>query len=546
MDIIIYPRRGIAMIKKYFWFWLLTIALIGGFLRVIYLNNVPPHLGNDEISIAYDSYSIRTTGKDEYGISWPLSFKSHRVYKSPLYAYLNMPFNYLFGNNEYGVRFLSAFVGSIAIIILGLFGRFLGGSGVGLFGALLLAINPKSIFVSRMAYESNLASVMMLIGVFLMFKFLKKQKKIFLFFSGFFLGLSVWSYQTQLGLVPLLMFGLPFLWNKKINFKKWGLMWVVAIILIIPIVWDLLNVQMKDPYNRASSQIWYQGVSLQTYLSTTNDNKIKKTVTVLIDPIYRYLDHFSLDYLFTKGMELFPKNEPFNFGWFLLGTLPLLIVGLVNIKKIYKEYSLGLLFWWLLCPIIPSLTHGEIAAVRNLAFIMPTILIMSAGGKIIFDKSKKYFYLIMLIILLNFTYFSIAYYVHFPKISGDDFQYGYKQAWLYIKPLVNTYDKIVIEPKFGSYGQFAGLPRLYWGYFGAFNSQEMLSRDSKLSKIGKYWIRDVDWNQEKIEPGCLYVVSASNPIINEKEFELLTKIINTNGKPQFYIYKTKQNETMIN
>jgi len=527
------------MNKKYFWYLLISFATLGCFLRIINLNSNPPHLGNDEISIAYDSYSVRTTGKDEYGISWPLSFKSHRVYKSPLYAYLNMPFNYLLGNSEYGVRLLSALMGTIAIIIIGLVGRFIGGDKVGLFGASLLAINPKSIFVSRMAYESNLASIIMLVGIYLIFLFYKKQKNLFLIFSGLFLGISTWAYQTQWILVPLLSFGLPFLWRKKINFKKWLLMWLIIILLMIPIIWDLINVQMKDPFNRASSQIWFNGVAIQNYLSSTQDNIFKKITTVLIDPIYRYFDHFSLDYLFTKGMELFPKNEPFNFGWFLLATLPLLIIGLINLNKIFKENSTGLLLWWLLCPVVPSFTHGEIAAVRNLAFIMPTLIIMAGGLFILFNKSKKIFYLIIFIILINFGYFSIAYYIHFPKISGDDFQYGYKQAWLYIKPIVNNFDKVIIEPKFGPYGQFSGLPRLYFGYFGAFNSKEILLRSDDSSKIGKYSMRDVDWNQEKTEPNSLYIVSASNPVIDNNKYLLLDKIMNTNGKTQFLIYKTK-------
>ena len=43
------------MIKKYFWVWLGVIVLVGGLLRMIGLDKNPPHIGNDEISIAFDS-----------------------------------------------------------------------------------------------------------------------------------------------------------------------------------------------------------------------------------------------------------------------------------------------------------------------------------------------------------------------------------------------------------------------------------------------------------------------------------------------------------
>jgi 4-amino-4-deoxy-L-arabinose transferase-like glycosyltransferase len=528
------------MKKKIFWIILGAIVIFGGFLRMVALDKNPPHLGNDEISIAYDSYSIRTTGKDEYGISWPLSFRSHRDYKPPLYAYLNMPFNYLFGNNEYGVRFLSALAGTLMILVIGIVGLKLGGNKLGLLAAFLLAINPKSIFVSRMSYESNLAALLVLVGVYLMYLFKERRKSIYLFISGIFLGFSIWAYHTEKGLIPLLITILPWWWRKEIKLRKWICLWMTVIVLVIPIFWDFVNVQMKDPYNRASSQIWYTGVGIQKYLQTTTDGLPKKVFKVMIDPVYRYVEHFNLDFLFTKGMELFPKNEPFNFGWFLITTFPFLILGLANLKKVFGKNFSWLLIWWLLCPIVPSLTYGDLAAVRNLPFIAPTILIMAAGGVVIWQKNIKWLRIMLLAIVINFIYFTISYFVHFPKVSGDNFQYGYKQAWLYIKPTVDNYEKITIEPKFGQYGQFIGLPRLYFGYFGAFSAEEMIARDDESGNIGKYWMRNVNWNLEKIDEKSLYVVSVSNAATNEalKNLELLTTINKIDGSEQFLIYKS--------
>ncbi len=526
------------MKKNIFGIILGLIVLFGGFLRMTSLDKNPPHLGNDEISIAYDSYSIRTTGKDEYGISWPLSFRSHRDYKPPLYAYLNMPFNFIFGNNEYGIRFLSALSGTLMILIIGIMGFKLGGSKLGLLAAFLLAINPKSIFVSRMSYESNLAALLVLVGVYLMYLFKEKKKYIYLLFSGIFLGFSIWAYHTEKGLVPLLITVLPWWWRKEIKLRKWILLWLTVILLMIPIFWDFVNVQMKDPYNRATSQIWYSGVGIQDYLKTTTDFLPKKVIKVLADPVYRYIEHFNFDFLFTKGMELFPKNEPLNFGWFLITTFPLLIIGLINLKNIFGKNFSWILIWWGLCPIVPSLTYGELAAVRNLPFISPTILIMAAGGLIIWQKSKKWRIVLLLAILINFIYFGVTYFVHFPKISGDNFQYGYKQSWLYIKPIVDNFDEIIIEPRFGINGQFIGLPRLYFGYFKAFDPIEMLERDDKSGKIGKYQIRNVDWNEEKIKPKSIYIVSISNPPTSGAEslLKLLTTINNPDGQKQFLIY----------
>jgi len=518
------------MIKKYFWIFLTIILVFAGFLRIINLDRNPPNLGNDEISIAYDSYSVRMTGRDEYGIWLPLSFISHRDYKAPLYAYLNIPLNYIFGNNEYGVRMLSVVSSLVAILILALLSRSLGGEKLALITALLLTLNPKNIFVSRMSYEANLASTLVLLGVYFMFLFREKRKNWYLLLSGIFMGFSIWAYHTQKGLVPLLLVVLPWLVRKEIKLRKWWILWVTTLLIIIPIGWDFLNVQMKDPYNRASSQIWYKSASLEN----------KNFFEIAVDPIYRYFDHFSLDILFTRGLEMFPKNEPLNFGWFLISTLPILVVGLFNLKKIFEKYYSWVLMWWLVCPVVPSLTSGEVASVRNLAFVIPTILIMSAGFLVLIENKKIISGFLAILILINFGFFGVAYYVHFPKISGDNFQYGYKQAWMFIKPIVSDYDKVVIEPRFGINGQFVGLPRLYFGYFGAFDAKTMQQRDDKLSKIGKYWIKNVDWNEEKIESKTLYVVSVSNPKAGNgfEKLELLTTINKPDNTPQFLIYKT--------
>jgi hypothetical protein len=41
------------------------IFIVALFIRIVGMGKVPPHLSNDEISIAYDAYSLLHTGRDE-------------------------------------------------------------------------------------------------------------------------------------------------------------------------------------------------------------------------------------------------------------------------------------------------------------------------------------------------------------------------------------------------------------------------------------------------------------------------------------------------
>lgn len=532
------------MIKKYFYLILGFILLISAFLRVTRLDKIPPHLGNDEISIAFDSYSVRIIGKDEHGHSWPLSFESHQTYKAPLYAYLNMPLNWLFGNNEYGIRLLSAIFGIAAVFLIGFFGRFFGNDFLGLMAATILTLDPKAIFTSRIGFESNVAYAVMSLGVLFMFCFKKQQKKFFAILAGFFLGLSIWGYHTQWGLAPMLAIFLPFLSRKEIDLKKWLLMWLMLFLMAMPIFYNFIIVQRKDPNNRASSQIWFDEARMKDYLKNSKDNQIKKTIVFVMAPVDNYLQHFSLDSLFFSGSDIFNGESPLETGWFLWASLPLLIIGLFNLKKIFDKNTSWILSWWLLCPIVPATTYGGVASVRNLAFIIPTILIMAGGFTILIKKNIFWTTVTFAFLIMNFLIFSVAYFIHFPLDSGDNFQYGYKQAWEYIKPKINNYSQIIVEPKFGKYGQYSGVPHLYFGYFKAFPLEAMQKRIDKIGvKIDKFWFRDVDWNKEKIDKHTLYVVSIINPIIDKTngELRLLTTIKKPNNDPQFLIYETIDN-----
>lgn len=532
------------MIKKYFYVILVLILLVGAFLRIVKLDSIPPHLGNDEISIAFDNYSIRSIGMDEHGKKWPLSFESHRSYKAPLYAYLNIPINWIIGNNEYGVRLLSAIFGILAIFLIGILGKFLGGETLGLVAAILLTFDQKAIFASRIGYESNVAYVVMTLGILFMFYFKQSKKKIYAILSGILLGLSIWGYHTQWGLIPMLVVILPFLSRKEINLKKWWLMWLLLIIVATPIFYNFVTVQKNDENNRASSQIWFSEASMKDYLKNSNDNPIRKTTFFLMAPVNNYLQHFSLDSLFTSGSDIFNGESPLETGWFLLASLPLLIIGLFNFKKIFKENSSWILVLWLLCPIVPAMTSGGVASVRNLSFLIPTILIMAGGFKILIDKNKFLMIIFSGLLLFNFFVFFISYFVHFPLDSGDNFQYGYKQACEYIKPKVNDYKYIIVEPKFGIYGQYVGVPHLYFGYFGAFSPEAMQKRiDIFGTKIDKFWFKEVDWNNEELKPKSLYVVSVINPMAGKagNKLRLLNIIEKLNHEPQFLIYETIDN-----
>ncbi|MFA6602792.1 MAG: hypothetical protein WCT01_03220 [Candidatus Shapirobacteria bacterium] len=522
---------------------LIVIAMmVGGWLRVKDLDKVPPHLGNDEISIAFDSYSVLKTGKDEHGVLFPLSFMSHRSYKAPLYAYVNIPQIIVWGRTENGIRMTSAIAGIVAIGALGAIGSLIGGPGVALAGAWLTALSPKLIWASRIGYESNLAVTVGLLAVLSLLVYLKNGRKVFYVISALMFGLTVWAYHTWWGLGPMLALFLPLKLTGLKRYRAWIPYWFLAIMVALPIAIDFVGVQLKDTHNRASSQLWWRAGQTTDFLKRDDVSSLKKAATLIVIPVNNYIDHFSLNGNFSSGLGLFDKRSPMGQGWYLLPTLILMIFGLIKGPKIFGKYNGALVGWWLLCPIVPATTSG-MEAVRNLAMMGPGLLFAGGGLVEVVKKYRRVGGVILVALAFSFWQFYLAYYVHYPKTVGNNFQYGYKQVWEKIKPVASEYQHIVVEPKFGRDGQFVGVPHLYFGYFGAFEAEDMLKRvDQNGTKIGKYEFRGIDWFAEPLREGkSIYVVSAINSVVGDwyDKLKLVDVISTPDDQRQFLIYQSK-------
>jgi len=188
---------------------LFILILIAFFIR--FINYRYPPLLWDEAAIGYNAYSLLQTGRDEYGQSFPLVFKSFGDYKPGIYIYATLPFVAIFGLNELSVRLPSIIVGSLLPLIFYLLIRKLlpRDQKIAFLAALLLVFNPWNIHFSRGAWETNLLLFELVLSSLF---FLNKR----FFFSALFMGLGLYTYQAAKLLVPILTL-LLFFQSKKIS-----------------------------------------------------------------------------------------------------------------------------------------------------------------------------------------------------------------------------------------------------------------------------------------------------------------------------------------
>src|SRR3990167_11189801 len=101
--------------NKYIKVAVLAVVILAFFLRFYKVTEIPPSLNWDEVSIAYNAYSVLNSGRDEWNKFLPVHFKSYGEFKLPAQVYLSIPSIQIFGLNELGVRITPVVYGSLTV-----------------------------------------------------------------------------------------------------------------------------------------------------------------------------------------------------------------------------------------------------------------------------------------------------------------------------------------------------------------------------------------------------------------------------------------------
>lgn len=446
------------------------IFLLGLILRIIFLDIAPPGFNADEAALGYNAYSLIKTGKDEWGISFPMVFKSFSDYKPGLYVYLDIPFIVVLGLNEFAVRLPSILLGAASIFLIYFLSKELFKKEfAALSSAFLLSISPWHLHFSRGAWEANVATFFILLGVLTFIKSFKNR--MFLWISAAAFISSMYTYQSARLVVPLLVFLLIiFCWRElfvKSNIK----IIVFVLVLLIPLIFILptsaglarfKGVSMFSdlgPLNRIN-ELRGQEQDPSSYSAKFFHNKILSYANSFF---VHYLDHFSSDFLFLMGGSLKRNKEP-DMGELYIFEFVTIVSGLYFLIRYQQNISSGnklsnvrLVFLWLLiAPMASSLTYQTPDAHRAHNMLIPLELISGLGLGILleniwrFNKLSKYLCLGLVIYVIGFSmaiYFD-KYYNHLPKQYPLEWEYGFSQAIPYVMKIQDKYQKIVITDRY--------------------------------------------------------------------------------------------------
>lgn len=582
------PLKSLPMIKiKIILFFIFIFGLT---LRLWKVDSIPPGLNRDEASIGYTAYSLIKTGKDEYGIDWPFSFKTFGDWKLPLYIYLTIPSIKLFGLSEIAIRLPTVIFSSLTIINIYLLAKILFHSrSTALLSSLFFAISPWSLHLSRNESEAHSSIFFTTLG--LLFFFRSKGKLLKILLGTIFLVIPLYMYHGNHIYTPLLYIGLLIVsWKENLTLKNafLSILLFVAFTLFIYSK-TLLSAdvtKISGLFAANDPALVHENINLNrlehtNILSFTTALFHNRFIFTGLSVIQNYILGFSPEFLFITGGTNLQHNIP-DFGNLYLWEAPFIILGLYFIFA-NKNISRGLILWWLLIsPIAASLTKDAPHTNRMAPFLpLPYFLISYAVIEtvkiiknikvqtlIILSKS-----LILLLLVLNFMLWTDRYFIHFPIKREFAWGGGYRELVAKVTLLQDRYSEIVMDrPDYSPYIYFLFYqqvdPELFqnrvirypvdsegFHHVKSFNnltfkkldwSKALIDSDKLIiswaestpphATNSSYLIDDLIFNRMIKEFGGTFDLKIGDQVINR----LIKEIKLKNGQPQFYLIEVKR------
>lgn len=546
---------------------LLLIFLAGLLLRFYQLGNVPLSMHRDEAFLGYNAYSILYTGKDISGNFLPLHLQSF-LYSPAGYSYVSIPFISALGLNVFSVRFASALLGSITVILVYvlailIFAKHKQKNFIALFAAFFLAISPWHINLSRTATENTIVVFFMTLGVICYVFWIQRRRWYWLFLSATSFLITFYTYQAPRSFLPffLPLLGWAFWQFDKQKKYMYGLLFLFFCIAIVPLVFILnsrtLSTRLSDVsvFSTPQTQLILDEQLREDGISHTSSVFTRfwhnKIVDYQMQIWQNYVNHFSYNFLFTDAGFPDRYRVP-SMGLLYVSDLLLILSGIWVIFQTKDKVGIFTLGWLLLVPIGSALTFDDVPNLqRTLLMVIPFALLAGLGASALWqlvrrEKWRKVGFAIGIgICLYQFLFYMHAYYVHMVVHRTLYRQEGYKDLVQKINTYVpRKYAKAVIT-------QRESAPAIFFLFYNRYNPRkfQLESRDKDTTNIDTVTFSHFEFTSDECPiridtktglltgvVGVVYVNSANCKEIPDARVQLLDIIKRPDESMVFRLY----------
>ena len=437
-------------------FWL--IIVLAFILRFYKLGEIPLSLNWDEVSNAYNAYSILNTGRDEYGSFIPLANRSFDDYKPPLYMYLDTLTVGFLSLTPFAARLPSAFFGFLSVPLIYFLTKLIFEKSkkkelIALISMFLFSTFPWHLQFSRVGLEANIGLFASLAFVVFFLNGLKKY--IYLLPASIALGAALYSYHAQRILVPLFLIILVYLFRREsvqipkkftLTFIILSIAAILSLLIFLPQKAIFSRLESSSTISEENQKKEFSNLELRPINNFVN-NKYINTGSRYVE---NYLSHFSPNFLFISGDDNL-RHHIENSGMLPLFYLPISLIGLYFVLKTIDKRKSLLIVWLTIAPLPAAVGFPTPHAIRSGLMIIPLIIISAIGLYAIF--SKRLLAIIFAIFIgswlsISFAVYLHNYYKHYAIHSAKDWQYGYKEAAIESERQKSNFAKISISEDF--------------------------------------------------------------------------------------------------
>lgn len=478
------------------------VLLITAFFHFLWLAYIPPGLSNDEANIGYEAWSIATTGNDQWGNHFPITFEGFGNWSLPIYIYMLAPFIKIFGPTILAVRILSL-ISAIALsgfsYILARELRKTPHDWLAVLTSIVVGFTPWIFGLSRTANEVTLAMMFFVVGLVLFLRVLKQKGSIIspiIFFS-----LSMLTYYGMWVFIPLFLIANSVIGMEKLEIRRNDR--ILGAIIVVTLISLLALISFRQGGNKRLNQVnIFNDPSLVGVLNEKRGSCVgiypgflcqfffNKPTMYVSTYLSNYASHFSLRewFISNMGQGILPVG-----GYFLLIQAPLFFIGILVLIKVGNRMEKQLfLFWLLLAPVADSVTSsGNFTR----SFMMaPVIAIVCAYSFLAFPKVTRVF--VFSLFSLSLGSFLLLYTSLFPKANSIYTHYEYQPL---IKQLRDEKLPIYISSRYRDTKQYMFL--LFYGNILPRDFQNNATIVREREANGWIWVRQVNnWHFEKSLP----------------------------------------------
>ncbi len=402
---------------------ILAAAMVAGIgLRVMRLGQLPPGLHPDEACNGYDAYSILKTGRDHHGNFLPLVIQGFDDYRMPLFDYSLAPLVGAFGLEPATIRLGAALWGvADQAAIAAMAALLLGWPGAAM-AAVLVALSPWQLHLSRLALEITTSSATIDLAMLCFFLWLARRKSHWLILSGLCFGLSLYAYSITKAFVPLMIGWLTLCYWRELERAAGAAAVAMALVVLLALPQGILLLR-----HTAQMQARFEQISVFSGEGSMRDR---------IDQFgSAFASYFGPSFLFLQG-DSNPTLHPPGLGQLLPEQALLIALGLTALIGSRRRKLALVLLGWIVLGVLPAamLVPAPHALHSILAFA-PWTLLSALGFTTLLELDFRNRMLklgaavaIVIATIVSGSWFVWVYFRDYPVLEESDFRYGLDQV----------------------------------------------------------------------------------------------------------------------